>query len=63
MAEPENGSSPLAEALGGGAGLTWMADAGVPVHVPRRIAGHGSLVTTSATCIRMPNPSWRLGGR
>jgi hypothetical protein len=27
-------------------GLTWMADAGVPVHVLRRIAGHGSLNTT-----------------
>jgi integrase len=28
------------------AGLTWMADAGVPVHVLRKIAGHGSLTTT-----------------
>ena len=27
-------------------GLTWMADVGVPVHVLRKIAGHGSLVTT-----------------
>ncbi|QXJ25987.1 tyrosine-type recombinase/integrase [Actinomadura graeca] len=27
-------------------GLTWMADAGVPVHVLRLIAGHGSLTTT-----------------
>lgn len=27
-------------------GLTWMADAGVPVHVLRKIAGHGSLATT-----------------
>ncbi|CAM5614522.1 hypothetical protein SFUMM280S_01775 [Streptomyces fumanus] len=27
-------------------GLTWFADAGVPVHVLRHIAGHGSLVTT-----------------
>jgi integrase len=27
-------------------GLTWMADAGIPVHVLRKIAGHGSLVTT-----------------
>jgi integrase len=26
-------------------GLTWMADAGVPVHVLRKLAGHGSLVT------------------
>lgn len=26
--------------------LTWMADAGVPVYVLRKIAGHGSLVTT-----------------
>ncbi|MFJ9107723.1 tyrosine-type recombinase/integrase [Streptomyces sp. NPDC102283] len=25
--------------------LTWFADAGVPVHVLRRIAGHGSLTT------------------
>ncbi|WP_327698941.1 tyrosine-type recombinase/integrase [Streptomyces sp. NBC_00459] len=27
-------------------GLTWFADAGVPLHVLRRIAGHGSLTTT-----------------
>jgi integrase len=27
-------------------GLTWMADAGVPVHVLQRIAGHASLRTT-----------------
>jgi integrase len=27
-------------------GLTWMADAGVPLHVLRLIAGHGSLATT-----------------
>ncbi|MEV5987546.1 tyrosine-type recombinase/integrase [Streptomyces sp. NPDC052051] len=27
-------------------GLTWLADAGVPVHVLRRIAIHGSLITT-----------------
>jgi integrase len=27
-------------------GLTWMADAGVPIHVLRRIAGHGSITTT-----------------
>jgi integrase len=27
-------------------GLTWMADAGVLVHVLRKIAGHGSLTTT-----------------
>jgi len=27
-------------------GLTWMADARVPVHVLRKIAGHGSLMTT-----------------
>jgi integrase len=27
-------------------GLTWMADAGVRVHVLRKIAGHGSLTTT-----------------
>lgn len=27
-------------------GLTWMADAGVPLHVLRVIAGHGSLTTT-----------------
>ncbi|MFJ1589311.1 tyrosine-type recombinase/integrase [Kitasatospora albolonga] len=26
--------------------LTWFADAGVPVHVLRRIAGHSSLTTT-----------------
>jgi integrase len=27
-------------------GLTWMADAGVPPHVLRKIAGHASLTTT-----------------
>lgn len=27
-------------------GLTWFADAGVPVHVLSKIAGHGSLTTT-----------------
>ncbi|MEU7258163.1 site-specific integrase [Streptomyces rimosus] len=27
-------------------GLTWMADAGIPLHVLRKIAGHGSLTTT-----------------
>jgi Phage integrase family len=27
-------------------GLTWIADAGVPVHVLRKIAGHGSITTT-----------------
>ncbi|ONK09550.1 site-specific integrase [Streptomyces sp. MP131-18] len=27
-------------------GLTWMADAGIPLHVLRLIAGHGSLTTT-----------------
>ena len=27
-------------------GLTWLADADVPVHVLRKIAGHGSLSTT-----------------
>ncbi|UCA51682.1 tyrosine-type recombinase/integrase [Streptomyces sp. WA6-1-16] len=26
--------------------LTWFADAGAPVYVLRRIAGHGSLTTT-----------------
>ncbi|MEV4032908.1 hypothetical protein [Streptomyces umbrinus] len=26
--------------------MTWFADAGVQVHVLRRIAGHGSLTTT-----------------
>ncbi|GAA4992360.1 site-specific integrase [Yinghuangia aomiensis] len=27
-------------------GLTWMADAGIPVHILRVIAGHGSIETT-----------------
>ncbi|RCW44674.1 phage integrase family protein [Halopolyspora algeriensis] len=27
-------------------GLTWMADAGVPVHVLRKVAGHGTITTT-----------------
>jgi integrase len=29
-------------------GLTWIADARVQVHVLRKIAGHGSLVTTQS---------------
>ncbi|MFF8275729.1 tyrosine-type recombinase/integrase [Streptomyces lateritius] len=33
-------------------GLTWFADAGVPPHVLRKIAGHGSLTTTQ----RYPHP-------
>ncbi|HEY0640134.1 MAG TPA: site-specific integrase [Pseudonocardiaceae bacterium] len=36
-------------------GLTWMADAGVPVHHLQRIAGHGSLTTTQ----RYLHPDWR----
>ncbi|WP_128792756.1 MULTISPECIES: tyrosine-type recombinase/integrase [Streptomyces] len=27
-------------------GLTWLADAGVPIHILRKIAGHGPLKTT-----------------
>ena len=27
-------------------GLTWMADAGIPIHTLRMIAGHGDLATT-----------------
>ncbi|NGY60404.1 phage integrase family protein [Lentzea sp. NEAU-D13] len=27
-------------------GLTWMADAGVPIHRLQKIAGHGSITTT-----------------
>jgi integrase len=27
-------------------GLTWMADAGIPLHTLRKIAGHGSITTT-----------------
>ncbi|WP_406483599.1 hypothetical protein [Streptomyces sp. NBC_01615] len=33
----------------------WFADAGVPVHVLRKIAGHGSLITTQ----RYPHPDVR----
>jgi hypothetical protein len=36
-------------------GLTWMADAGVQVHVLRKIAGHGSITTTQ----RYPHPDRR----
>jgi Phage integrase family len=36
-------------------GLTWMADAGVPLHSLRKIAGHGTLTTTR----RYLNP-WEL---
>ncbi|WP_443053956.1 tyrosine-type recombinase/integrase [Streptomyces sp. IBSBF 2435] len=38
-------------------GLTWMADTGVPLHVLRLIAGHGSLHTTSATSTPTCTPS------
>ncbi|WP_428936606.1 tyrosine-type recombinase/integrase [Streptomyces sp. ACT015] len=38
-------------------GLTWLADAGVPLHILRRIAGHGPLTTTSATSTRTPTRS------
>ncbi|CAL9287231.1 tyrosine-type recombinase/integrase [Streptomyces sp. SudanB182_2057] len=34
--------------------LTWFADAGVPVHVLRRIAGHGSLKTTPTSTRSRP---------
>jgi integrase len=44
-------------------GLTWMADAGVPVHVLRKIAGHGSLVTTQRYRTRTASPSRRPGPR
>lgn len=37
---------PRRRPLGRGRELTWMADSGVPVHVLRVIAGHGSLTTT-----------------
>ncbi|MFD4542704.1 tyrosine-type recombinase/integrase [Streptomyces bauhiniae] len=33
-------------------GLTWLADAGVPIHVLRRIAGTAHLPPPSATCTR-----------
>ena len=36
-------------------GLTWLADAGVPVHVLRKIAGHGSLTTTQRYLHRPPD--------
>ena len=38
-------------------GLTWMADAGVPVHVLREIAGHADLSTTQ----RYLHPDRQLG--
>jgi integrase len=38
-------------------GLTWMADAGVPVHVLRKIAGHGSARRPRDTCTRTSNRS------
>jgi integrase len=37
-------------------GLTWMADAGVPVHHLRKIAGHGSLSTTQRYPHRTTTP-------
>jgi integrase len=36
------------------AGLTWMADAGVPVDELRKIAGYGSLSTTQRYLTRIP---------
>ena len=39
-------------------GLTWMADAGVPLHVLRLIAGHGSLTPPSATSTPTCKRSW-----
>jgi Phage integrase family len=42
-------------------GLTWMADAGVPVHVLRKIAGHGSLTTTQRYL--QPEPAVDRRGR
>jgi integrase len=44
-------------------GLTWMADAGVPVHVLQKIAGHGSLTPRSGTCTRTCGPSLMLARR
>ncbi|WP_245172984.1 tyrosine-type recombinase/integrase [Streptomyces achromogenes] len=45
-------------------GLTRFADAGVPVHVLRRIAGHGPLTTTRRygrrrSTLRIPRPGPR----
>ncbi|WP_425472844.1 tyrosine-type recombinase/integrase [Streptomyces botrytidirepellens] len=42
-------------------GLTWMADAGVPVHVLQKIAGHGSLSTTQR-CLHPSRRSIHLAG-
>jgi integrase len=44
-------------------GLTWMADAGVPVHVLRKIAGHGSLTTTQRYLHRTGSRSTPPGPR
>jgi integrase len=38
-------------------GLTWMADAGVPLHVLMQIAGHGSLSTTKRYLTPIRNKS------
>jgi integrase len=42
-------------------GLTWMADPGVPVHVLRKIAGHGSLTTTQR-CLHPDHRDITRGG-
>ncbi|MFI7691252.1 tyrosine-type recombinase/integrase [Nonomuraea sp. NPDC049655] len=44
-------------------GLTWMADAGVPLHVLRKIAGHDSLTTTQRYLHQTSAPSPRPGMR
>ncbi|MET0165005.1 MAG: tyrosine-type recombinase/integrase, partial [Vicinamibacterales bacterium] len=43
--------------------LTWMADAGVELHLLQRVAGHQDPAVTLATCIPMCKPCWTLEQR
>jgi integrase len=42
--------------------LTWMADAGVELHLLQRVAGHQDPAVTAATCTRTMRRCWTQGG-
>lgn len=43
--------------------LTWMADAGVDLHILQRVAGHQDPAVTARISIRMCRPCWTQGQR